>query len=81
MFKRLQELCNQAGWEVSEFWRTNSPLNEAQWAIIQTLAKEISWDTEKSEQLIKRINKIGKNSEYFTIRDTKLLRKMINSQK
>ncbi|CAI2359250.1 unnamed protein product [Moneuplotes crassus] len=81
MFKRLLELCDQAGCEVSEFWRTNSLLNEAQWAIIQTLAKEISWDTEKSEHLIKRINKIGKNSENFTIRDTKLLRKMINSQK
>lgn len=81
MFKRLNELWYMRGVDISDFWKSSCGINEEWWDIIQILAKEIKWDTDKSEQLITRIRKIGKNDKYFTVRDVKLLRKLINTQK
>ncbi|CAI2359788.1 unnamed protein product [Moneuplotes crassus] len=81
MYQRLIELCDQRNIEVSQLCRTSSLLDELHREIIETLASEIHWPIQKLPKLLQRIKKIGMNSNNFTVRDTKLLRKLINSQK
>ena len=66
--------------EISHFWEKN-PIENSYYKILKALGKEIHWNKRKPKTLLSRIKKIGKNSTKFTVRDVKLLRKLINKQK
>ena len=66
--------------EISHFWEKNS-IEDSYCKILKILGKEIHWNKNKLKNLLLRIKKIGKNSTKFSVRDVKLLRKLINRQK
>lgn len=64
----------------SDFWKTASLL-DLHLKVLKFLAQEFNWNKYKINKLLRRIQKIGRNSTKFSARDTKLLKKFINKQK
>ena len=79
IFIVLNKLCKNSNVEISEFWEDDEPLSEDLYDILRRLEYEIQWRS-GLPILLRRIRRVGKNTK-FSVRDTKLLRKLINGQK
>ena len=66
--------------EISHFWKKNQ-LEESHMKILKLVGKKVQWRMNKLKSLLARIQKIGRNATNFTVREAKLLRKLINQQK
>lgn len=65
---------------ISKFEGTKFPLSKKLMQILEDLIEEISWRRSRKQQLVQRIRKLIMDPS-FSIRDTKLLSKMVNQQR
>jgi hypothetical protein len=71
--------CQAEGLDIEDFWKDNEILRPQLYKLLLKVKEEINWGGPKVE-LLKRIRKLGKSTT-FTVREVKLLRKLINQQK
>jgi hypothetical protein len=64
---------------MASFWIDNSKLTGTLKVILRSLCVEVDWK-DRASKLLKRIRRIGRNQD-FSVRDWKLLRKLVNQQK
>ena len=79
MFAVLGKILKEQGIEVSEFWENDKALDEDLYEVLKVFEGQIQWKS-GPKVLLRRIRRIGRNKT-FSARETKRLRKLINSQK
>ncbi|CAI2382893.1 unnamed protein product [Moneuplotes crassus] len=79
MFRILRELCEAQCVSLSCFSLPKDHLSEDAGSILDELMKEVKWRTNRKEDLLRRITKYTTNST-FSVRDGKLLRRLVRSQ-
>ena len=75
----LDSLCEESGLKMADFWKNSLPLELEHKEVLFKLAAEVSWRGRESK-LLKRIRRLAKK-EGFSVRDTKLLSKLVNQQR
>ena len=78
IFTLLIKLWQEYDIEISDFTDKRVRPCERMTEILKTLKSELKWKRSKN-LLLKRIRKIGNNSD-FSVRENKLLRKLVNQQ-
>ena len=79
LFIALNKFCKEKDIEISDFWHTKKSLRGDLYDSLKVFEELIQWRS-GPKILLRRIRRIGK-SKTFSVRETKLLRKLINSQK
>ena len=74
----LNKLCQEYGFETTDFTHSRGEPTEEMFEVLNIIKSQLGWKRSKN-MLLARIRKIGKNTT-FSIRETKLLRKLINKQ-
>ena len=78
MFKHLYQLWRHFKIDPEKFWDDEEKLTNEMVRILKQLKDEFDWSNSKY-QLLARIRKVA-SSKTFTVRETKLLRKLVNQQ-
>jgi len=81
MYQRFCFLCEQQGFEISEFWVKEEELKPSHILLLKTLSKEIDWNKKRFKRLVTKIRNFEVNKNTFSAREVKLLRKLVNLQK
>lgn len=79
MFKLLNTFCKEEKISPCEFWKKDEKINSVHKSILCRIVSETNWKGTKNE-LLSRMRKVALNST-FSVRDVKLLRKLVNEQK
>ncbi|CAI2384366.1 unnamed protein product [Moneuplotes crassus] len=79
MFRILRKLCDIHCVSLSCFSFPKDPLSKDVKSVLDELMKEVEWRTNRKEDLLRRIIKYTTNST-FSVRDGKLLRRLVRSQ-
>ncbi|CAI2383465.1 unnamed protein product [Moneuplotes crassus] len=80
MFSILRELCDTHCVPLSNFCSVREPLVESAQLVMDKLSEEIKWRKSRKKDLLKRICKYV-NDPTFSLRDARLLRELVKSQK
>lgn len=80
MLTVLTRLCKENKVPLARFEGEKFPLSKKLMQILEDLIEEISWRRSRKIQLVQRIRKLIMDKS-FSIRDTKLLSKMVNQQR
>ena len=79
LFIALKKFCKEKDIEISDFWKTKNSLNGNLYETLKIFEELIQWKS-GPQVLLRRIRRIGRNKN-FSVRETKLLRKLINAQR
>lgn len=75
MFVLLNKVCQENGFEVTEYWTKRDIQTRPQYALLESVIPEVNWKGTRLE-LLRRIQKIGKNKT-LSCREKGLLKKLI----
>ena len=78
IFVLLHKLCPEHGFETTDFTHSRGEPTEEMFEVLNIIKSKLGWKRSKN-LLLTRIRKVGKNTK-FSVRETKLLRKLINQQ-
>lgn len=79
MFQKLNEICEEYGCQISEFWQFKQKPSGALAMVFEEIVDVVGWKGPKRD-LLKRIRRIG-GKTHFSARESKLLRKLVNQQR
>jgi len=79
LFIALNKFCKDSDLEISDFLQTKGTLKGDLYEALKNFEEQIQWRS-GPKVLLRRLRRIG-SRKTFSVRETKLLRKLINAQK